>query len=51
MGEQGYSQDIFRLTFLSHREREDLMMALGLNQPEKTRMSNLFKIIEQLNPK
>jgi hypothetical protein len=46
MGELGYSQDIFKLCFLSHREREDLMMALCMSAPEKMRMGNLFKIIE-----
>ena len=51
MGENGYSQDIFKLSFLSHREREDLMMVLQMTAPEKVRMIELFKIIEQLNPK
>ena len=47
----GYGQDIFKLSFLSHREREDLMSTLHLLPGHKERMTNLFKIVEQLNPK
>lgn len=51
MSDFGYSQDIFKLTFLSHREREDLMSTLHLLPGHRERMTNLFKIVEQLNPK
>ena len=51
MSDFGYSQDIFKLSFLSYKEREDLMHALHMLPGHKDRMNNLFKMVEQLNPK
>lgn len=51
MSDFGYTDDIFKLAFLSHKEREDLMHTLHMLPGHKERMNNLFKIIEQLNPK
>ena len=51
MTDYGYGEDIYRLAFLSHREREDLMCNMKMLPGHKERMSNLFNVIEKLNPK
>ena len=51
MCQLGYAKDIYKLAFLSHRERDDLQDALNMLPGHRERMSDLFKIIEQLNPK
>ena len=47
----GYKKDIFLLSFLSHREREELIQSLNMLPGHRERMHDLFKVIEQLNPK
>jgi hypothetical protein len=46
----GYSMHIYKLAFLSHREREELMEGLNMMPGHRDKMQDLFKIIEQLNP-
>ena len=51
MCQLGYAKDIYKLAFLSHRERDELQDNLNMLPGHRERMSDLFKIIEQLNPK
>lgn len=51
MTDFGYGEDIYRLAFLSHREREELMGNMNMLPGHKERMTNLFNVIEKLNPK
>lgn len=51
MCQYGYSSDIYKLTFLSHREREELMDNLNMLPGHRERMFDLFRLSEQLNPK
>jgi hypothetical protein len=50
MGEFGYATHIYKLAFLSHREREELMDHLNMLPGHRDKMHDLFRIIEQLNP-
>ena len=47
----GYGQDVYKLVVLSHREKDELMGMLHMLPGHKERFANLFKMIEQLNPK
>ena len=47
----GYGQDVYKLAVLSHREKDELMGMLHMLPGHKERFVNLFKMIEQLNPK
>lgn len=51
MSHFGFARDIYKLAFLSHREREDLMENLNMLPGHKDKMNDLFRIVEQLNPK
>ena len=51
LAELGYKSDIYKLAFLSHREREDLMQNIHMMPGHRDRMNELFSIIESLNPK
>ena len=51
MDQQGFSDDIYKLSFLSHREREDLIVNLNMLPGHRERINDLFKVVEQLNPK
>jgi len=42
----GFTQDIYKLSFLSHREKDDLISALNMVPGHKDRMNELFSIIE-----
>jgi hypothetical protein len=46
MSQFGYSKHIYKLAFLSHREREDLMENLNMLPGHKEKMFDLFRIIE-----
>ena len=50
MGQFGYSTHIYKLAFLSHRERDELMDHLNMMPGHRDKMFDLFRIIEQLNP-
>lgn len=51
MSQFGFARDIYKLAFLSHREREDLVESLNMLPGHKDKMYDLFKVVEQLNPK
>lgn len=51
MSSQGFQHDIYKLAFLSHREREELVLNLNMLPGHRDKMFDLFRIIEQLNPK
>jgi hypothetical protein len=51
MIDQGFESDVFKLAVLSNRQREELMANLKLMPGHRERMLNLFKVIEQLNPR
>lgn len=51
MSQFGFAQDIYKLAFMSHREREELMDNLNMLPGHRDKMFDLFRIIEQLNPK
>ena len=51
MSELGFKSDIYKLTFLSHRERDELMQSIHMLPGHRDRMNELFSIIESLNPK
>lgn len=42
----GFSDDIYKLSFLSHREREDLIDNLNMIPGHRERINDLFKIVE-----
>ena len=46
MSQLGFSRDIFKLAFLSHRERDELMEGLNMLPGHKEKMTDLFKIVE-----
>jgi hypothetical protein len=46
MSEFGYHDDIFKLAFLSHKEREDLCRELKMLPGHQERINNMFKVIE-----
>ena len=46
MSEFGFKSDIYKLAFLSHREREELMQNIHMLPGHKDRMNELFTIIE-----
>ena len=46
MSELGFKSDIYKLAFLSHREREELMQNIHMLPGHKDRMNELFSIIE-----
>ena len=46
MGQFGFARDIYKLAFLSHREREDLMENLNMLPGHKDKMNDLFRIVE-----
>ena len=51
MANYGFSQDIYKLAFMSHRERDELMDNINMLPGHREKMFDLFRIIEQLNPK
>mmetsp|Transcript_20663 Transcript_20663/g.31523 ORF Transcript_20663/g.31523 Transcript_20663/m.31523 type:complete len:110 (+) Transcript_20663:309-638(+) len=51
LAKSGFSNDIFTLAFLSHREREDLVTSLNMLPGHKDKMFDLFRLVEQLNPR
>ena len=51
MAEQGYADDVFKLAVLSNREREEVLGTLKMLPGHRERFNNLFKTIEQLNPR
>lgn len=51
MSDLGYSEDILRLALISHRERDEMMEQLKLVPGHKERMSSMFKVIDQMNPR
>ena len=51
MSQFGFARDIYKLAFLSHREREELIDNLNMLPGHKDKMNDLFRIVEQLNPK
>ena len=51
MDQLGFSDDVYKLTFLSHRERDELIERINMLPGHRERMNDLFKIVEQLNPK
>ena len=46
MSELGFKQDIYKLAFLSHREKEELSLNLNMLPGHKDKLLDLFKIIE-----
>lgn len=51
MASCGFGRDIYKLAFLSHRERDDLIESLNMLPGHRERMAELFRLVEQLNPK
>ena len=51
MANYGFSQDVYKLAFMSHRERDELMDNINMLPGHREKMFDLFRIIEQLNPK
>jgi hypothetical protein len=51
MTDLGYGHDVVKLVMISHREREELMGTLKMLPGHRERFINLFKTMEQLNPR
>jgi hypothetical protein len=51
LAQQGYEHDVYKLAFLSYRERDSLMEGLNMLPGHQQRMVKLFKLVETLNPK
>ena len=51
MAQFGYKQDIYKLTFLSLRQRDELYSSLNMLPGHREKFNEMFKMIEQLNPK
>ena len=48
MNELGYGEDIYKLAMLSHRQREDLVERLFALPGHKSKLSEFFKVIDQV---
>ena len=46
MSQFGFARDIYKLAFLSHREREDLVENLNMLPGHKDKMYDLFRVVE-----
>ena len=51
MAQYGYSNDVFTLSFLTAKERQELMDTLNIIPGHRERMIEMFKLVEQLNPR
>jgi|TARA_B110000285_G_C15033997_1_gene568244 hypothetical protein len=46
MANYGFSQDVYKLAFMSHRERDELMDNINMLPGHREKMFDLFRIIE-----
>ena len=47
----GYGEDIYKLTMISHKKRNEMYDQLQLLPGHKTKLDELFKRIENLYPR
>lgn len=51
MSDLGYDSDLYKLGLLGNRDREEMLDQLQLLPGHRERMTAMFKVIDQSNPK